>query len=583
MSHYLQQLASCNEISWASYYFADFIARHSQVELDHPVALSAALVSEAHRNGDVGVDLAQFIGQSYFKSNQVDVSRMPQFSNIEAWRQVLLDSHCIAVPGTRAPLTLEGARLYLNRYWHYEQTVANKILALLETEHASDQTITFDDQMIDASQQAAIKNSIKKGFSVISGGPGSGKTSTVIRILIQLLELNPDSRIALAAPTGKAAARMMDSIHAQIEQTMHNLSILEKIPTQATTIHRLLDYRHQNYQFNTSRQLPLDCIVVDEASMIDLSLMYHLLNALSSHTRLILLGDRDQLSAVAAGNVLGDITGHGTENQLSSSADDNKISAAITLLQRSYRFDPSSAIGQLAQAVNRGDLKTAMHLLQAQQGGLTWISSNTEKVDTEALANLVLAYQKVITAGSPEAALQAFSVTRLLCATNRGPMGIEHLNRQISAILQGPDHHPENELYHGLPIMIQQNHYALQLFNGDVGILWQGKNGLEACFNANDETTRRIAINRLPEFLPAWASTVHKAQGSEFDAVLLVLPTDPDSGALSRELIYTAITRARKQFSLHASHSVINRAISKITQRRSALTQKLGWPDATNF
>jgi exodeoxyribonuclease V alpha subunit len=202
----------------------------------------------------------------------------------------------------------------------------------------------------------------------------------------------------------------------------------------------------------------------------------------------------------------------------------------------------------------------------------------SDSIDTGALAWLYRAYQPIFDSDTPEQALGIYEATRVLCATNRGPLGVESLNRIISSALQAANHRVACERYSGLPIMITRNHHQLGLFNGDTGILWQSAAGLRAFFRDTDGGLRDFALNRLPEFAPAWTSTVHKSQGSEFDSVLLILPADPGSEVLSRELLYTAITRARRQFILHGSEAVVTAAIHRLTQRHSGLAQKLGWP-----
>lgn len=309
--------------------------------------------------------------------------------------------------------------------------------------------------------------------------------------------------------------------------------------------------------------------------MIDLKLMYHLLAALPQSARLILLGDRDQLASVAAGNVLGDITGHGCalDDQSAPVAD------SIALLRNNYRFDEDSAIGDMATLVNQGRSDAVIELLRANDRGLRWFEGNSDQLDARALAWLHDAYQPIFECDTPQKALEVYESTRLLCATNRGPCGVESLNRNISSALLARNQIPESDLYGGLPVMITRNHRELGLFNGDTGILWHFEQGLRACFRDANGDIRDLAISRLPDFVPAWASTVHKSQGSEFDAVLLILPFDPESGALSRELLYTAVTRARRQFYLHAPAGVVINAVEKLTRRRSGLAQKLGWQD----
>jgi exodeoxyribonuclease V alpha subunit len=583
MNTLLQQLARDGDISWLSYYFAEFISTRDGSQIDDLAGLSAALVSEANLAGNVCVELGQFHGRPLFQSSHADGARMPLGGNTDEWSAALLASVCVGTGGQHSPLIIDNARLYLNRYWFYESFVGEKILSLLHRESSADSAqinttaaALFAQQPdIDKDQMEAVAAAAGKPFSVISGGPGSGKTSTVIRILAVLLAQNPGCRIALAAPTGKAAARMLDSIRQRIDQLDIDDSIKSAIPVEARTIHRLLGYRHHGFGYHQQHRLPVDCVVIDEASMIDLKLMYQLLSALPDGAQLILLGDRDQLASVAAGNVLGDITGHGHRLDNSKAA----IASVTSLLRSNYRFGRDSAIGELARLVKLGDAGAAVDLLSANQAGLRWFAEAGEQVHSTALDWLYDAYQPIFDSETPAQALDAYDKTRLLCATNRGPFGIEVLNSRVSSAMQVRNKLPESTLFAGLPIMVTRNFQALGLFNGDTGILWSFNDELRACFRAADGSIRDLSINRLPEFKPAWASTVHKSQGSEFDSVLLVLPADAQAEVLSRELVYTGITRARQQFLLHAPDATLLQAIKRLTRRHSGLAARLGWPD----
>ena len=583
MTGLVYSLARGGDISWLSYYFAEFVSRQAGSAIDDLPGLSAALVSEANLAGDVCVELDHYRTRPLFSSGQVDAGLIPGNLDSADWCARLQECSCVGEPHEKAPLILDGHRLYLGRFWFYEDFVANKIRAMLDGQNSVDpQTIVSridalfaTEQVVDQDQKDAVLAAATKRFSVISGGPGSGKTSTVVRILAMLLALDPACRIALAAPTGKAAARMTDSIRQRLDHVDINGSTRNNLPGEATTLHRLLGYRRNGFNYDEHNRLPVECVVIDEASMIDLKLMFHLLAALPEHARLILLGDRDQLASVAAGNVLGDITGHGYALDTGISP----LAASIALLRNNYRFDRDSAIGAMASLVNQGRSTDAVDLLRRNDAGLRWYREATDQVDAEALAWLYDAYQPVFEQDTPEDALGIYESTRVLCATNWGPCGVESLNSGISSALLASNQMPESDLYHGLPIMITRNNHELGLYNGDTGILWQyQQQGLRACFREPGGGIRDLAINRLPDFTPAWASSVHKSQGSEFDSVLLVLPYDPESEVLSRELIYTAITRARQQFILHAAESVVTNAIEKLTRRHSGLAHKLGWP-----
>lgn len=574
MNPVLAQLARHGDIGWLSFHFAEFIGQQAGVEAEHSLVYTAALVCETNRSGDVCIDLAERADQPFFSSNQVDAANIPRAADCDSWRQLLLQSNCVGTVDEVAPLTLDGNRLYLNRFWYYENGVATGILARAnwqDDEQPALAATTGDGG--DPDQQAAILTAASRRFCVISGGPGSGKTASVIRILALLLERDPQCRIALAAPTGKAAARMMDSIRHGLGRNGDDDLIHNALPDEASTIHRLLDSRWQSFGYHRQRRLPVDCVVIDEASMIDLKLLFHLLEALPDHARLILLGDRDQLASVAAGNVLGDITGHGCQPV-------SPMAGSIALLRHSYRFTQDSAVGRLAGLVNQGRADEATALLRQQPHGLTWHDSEAEQLDPGVLNEMLDICQAIPDSESPQLALEAFAKTRLLCATNHGALGVDALNQQMTSGLLERLEQPVSELHHGLPIMIVRNQHDLNLFNGDTGILWQGENGMQACFDDGAGGVRRLALNRLPEFVPAWVSTVHKSQGSEFDSVMLILPADAESPVLVRELLYTAITRARISFCLHGSSAAFRCAIDNLTRRHSGLAEKLGWIEA---
>lgn len=577
MTRLLYQFARFGDISWLSYHFAEFIGAQSGSALDDPLCLTAARLSEANLEGSVCIDLPALAEKPIFTSTAIPEQDIPAAPTAAAWPALLRAGGCVGEPGQQAPMTLEGGRLYLNRFWHYEHEIAARIEALLARDETSStrafSALFGDAADVDADQKRAVLSAASRPFSVISGGPGSGKTSTVVRILALLLAQNPQSRVALAAPTGKAAARMQDSIQQRVDQLEIDDGVRRSIRPEAQTLHRLLGYRGGAFGHDAANPLNVDCLVVDEASMVDLKLMYHLLQALPDRARLILLGDRDQLASVSAGNVLGDITGHGHEIDAGTSP----AASAVSLLRGNYRFAADSLIGELAEHINRGRSDAAIELLSGGEHGLKWWRGEADSIEPEALDWICDAYLPIFSSGSAAAALDVYESCRVLCAVNQGPLGVEATGRRISETLLVRAGLPPSELYHGLPIMITRNHYELGLYNGDSGILWRDSTGLRACFRGNDGI-RTISINRLPAYTPAWASTVHKSQGSEFDSVLTILPADSDSEILSRELLYTAVTRARRNFLLQASRPVLSATVARLTRRHSGLARKLGWP-----
>ncbi len=576
----LLRLARAGDIGWLAYYFAGFIARRGCGSIDDPPALAAALVAEANLAGDVCVDLEDYRDRPPFASSNDFSDELPQRIDPPGWQAALRAHPAVGEPGADAPLVLDGHRLYLQRFWYYESRVAARLGALLDAPAGDDGTLHERVAALfagsgaeEADQRRAVLLTASRQLAIISGGPGTGKTTTVLRLLATLLAADAGLRVALSAPTGKAAARMLDSIRKRGSQLDLGAAVHDALPEQAGTLHRLLGYRHREFRYTAEHPLPFDCVIVDEASMIDLELMHRLLDALPAGARLILLGDRDQLAAVAAGNVLGDITGHGLDPQTA----DAPIASAIALLRHSFRFDAASGIGALATAINRGDADGLRALLASDAPGLAWHAAAGEELAATAFADQCDRYQAIFDAAEPDAALAAFARSRVLCATNHGPLGVEALNRQFSATLQRRNRITADEYFRGLPIMLTRNRHDLELYNGDTGILWPRPGGLRACFPGG-AGLREFSLNRLPEFTPAWATTVHKAQGSEFDSVLLVLPNDAAAEVLSRELLYTAVTRARREFALQAPATVVEAAVRRLTRRTSGLAERLGWP-----
>jgi exodeoxyribonuclease V alpha subunit len=321
MSHTLDQLMNAGQLSALACYFGQFVADGCGVDADHPLALSAALVSESNQNGDVCVELKQFANRPMFQLDSDPLADVPRAPDLNTWRDILASAAWVGAAGDNTPLILESDRLYLGRYWRDEQQVANALLARmhpLENLHrnrlAEGLQRLFGDnaEMVVNWQKVAAATAASRRFCVISGGPGTGKTTTVVKVLTLLLEQDAGLRIALAAPTGKAAARLSEAIQGGKQYVDAPAGVLERIPVNASTLHRLLggDGRG-HFRHHGNNPMAFDCVVIDEASMIDLPLMARLLDALPAHCRLILLGDRDQLASVEAGNVLGDITGHG--------------------------------------------------------------------------------------------------------------------------------------------------------------------------------------------------------------------------------------------------------------------------------
>jgi len=610
MSGLLRRLMEAGELPPLAYYFARFVARGCGTDEDGLLARSAALVSLRNLQGDVCVDLAEQAGRPLFGDAGETAGEIALAPALGDWLEALSAAPWVGRPGVHAPFILDRHRLYLGKYWHYEQTVADALRERLEAAAGLD-AARLDEglrrQFGEAPegavdwQRIAAAIAVSRRFAVISGGPGTGKTTTVVKVLALLLEQNPGLHIALAAPTGKAAARLTQAIRGGKERVDAAAEVLARIPEEAGTLHRLLGAGFgSGFRHDRDNPLVLDCLVVDEASMIDLPLMARLLEALPERSRLILLGDRDQLASVEAGNVLGDITGHGREIRYSrtqagfleslgmavtgmapAEAAPPRIADAVGLLRVSYRFAGESGIGELARRVNAGEGEAALQLFgDGRYRDVAWLDAGQDGLNPACLDWAVERYARYLQLDDVAEALRVFEQARVLAALQGGPFGVGELNRRIAGRLQALGLIRGGEDYHGKPVMVTTNDYEVGLFNGDIGLLWRAADAsLRAWFAFTGEAPRSVSVRQLPEHDCAYALTVHKSQGSEFDEVLLVLPS-AESPVLSRELVYTGITRARCRVTLQGERQSFVQGCRRRVQRASALAEKLGWgPD----
>jgi exodeoxyribonuclease V alpha subunit len=436
----------------------------------------------------------------------------------------------------------------------------------------------------------------------------------LILALLLELERNRRLRIAVAAPTGKAAARIQDSIRTVKATLSCDEATRAQLPERATTIHRLLGYLPDSarFRYHADNPLPIDVVAVDEASMVDLALMAKLFQAVPASARVILLGDKDQLASVEAGAVLGDIcsaaavgssawsgVGKGTDGKpltpSLSPSDGERVPAragerssagsladCVVQLRKNYRFGQHSGIYRLSDAINEGRAEEALQILRDSGANA---AADLVSAPLPSRAELKSALRKRVTAGfgeflkasDPLAALAALAGFRILCALREGPFGVTGLNQLTEDILEEAGLiRPQNPWYASRPIMITRNDYNLKLFNGDIGLLLPDSDSGEprAFFPGPDNTLRKFLPLRLPEHETAYAMTVHKSQGSEFDRVLLILP-DRESPVLSRELLYTGITRARTSVELWFDEKVFRAALARRVTRTSGLCDAL--------
>ncbi|MBW5877803.1 exodeoxyribonuclease V subunit alpha [Yersinia enterocolitica] len=600
---------------------------------DPMLQLAAAVLSTEAGAGHVCLPLSYLQPDQLFGGRQLALSQalwqavgMPDQLH---WIQKLNSSPAVSDGSQPTPLVLQNDRLYLQRMWQYEgdvvRFIASDNMASLINK-TSDGSGTRDvneillrdtlDRLFGPAengvdwQKVAAAVAATRRISVISGGPGTGKTTTVAKLLTALIQLSQGQRlrIQLAAPTGKAAARLTESLGNAIRQLSLTDDERKLFPDQASTLHRLLGAQpnSQRLRYHRGNPLNLDVLVVDEASMVDLPMMARLIAALPTKAQVIFLGDRDQLASVEAGAVLGDICrfaelgySEPRAKQLSRltgcilvgnipigevEADAVNVRDSLCLLRKSYRFDEKSGIGQLALAVNAGRYRDALTVFNGTYSDIERFSL-TDPDDYQVLLEDCAAgyqhYLELAAAGADAVdVLAAFGRYQLLCALRAGPFGVSGLNERIEQLLhrkrlieRTPG--PSGRWYVGRPVMIGLNDSTLGLFNGDIGIALPDPEGeLRVHFQLPDGNIKSVQPSRLPSHETAYAMTVHKSQGSEFEHTALVLP-NTFMPVLTRELVYTAITRARQRLTLYCSDTVLSHAIRTPTLRVSGLVERL--------
>ncbi|AZE02942.1 exodeoxyribonuclease V subunit alpha [Pseudomonas chlororaphis] len=634
---------------------------------DPLVLMAAALTSHQLGHGHVCLDLFETLKEPDFALSlppegdlQSTAAVLPSqvLATLDGahWCKALAASRLVALAADQSeqarqrPLVLSGKRLYLRRYWAYERRIDNALRQRLAVQEETPADLAerlgglFGAAKATGPvdwQKLACALATRGAFSIITGGPGTGKTTTVVRLLALLqapaVEAGKPLRIRLAAPTGKAAARLTESISLQVRSLSVDDSVREKIPSDVTTVHRLLGNRPgtRHFRHHAGNRLPLDVLVVDEASMIDLEMMANLLDALPVHARLVLLGDKDQLASVEAGAVLGDLCRDAeagwyspqtrrwleavSGEQLADSGlqEDNAgthpLAQQVVMLRHSRRFGEGSGIGQLARWVNQQQAEEARRLLAARShADLYGLSLKGEQ--DRALERLLLEghgdgpqgyrhYLSLLRGQRPPAdtaledprwtawardVLQAFDQFQLLCAVRKGPWGVEGLNQRITASLfKARLIESDQQWYEGRPVLMTRNDYGLGLMNGDIGIALKlpeheggqdGRRVLRVAFPRNDGQggVRFVLPSRLNDVETVYAMTVHKSQGSEFAHTALILP-EALNPVLTKELIYTGITRAKDWFSLIEPRAgVFEEAVRRKVKRLSGLMLDLG-------
>ncbi len=532
-------------------------------EVELAVALTSRNVRRGHTCFPVGTRAADIWPQ--------DAAPPGALPDATQWKDALIKSPLTQ----RGPLVLDDAgRLYLRRYWQFEQDIGRE----LAVRSAAPPIIAGDSPWLHASldrlfpgvadspQRRAAKNALRHRVSLLCGGPGTGKTTTVAAIVALLIEgrlheTGASPGVILLAPTGKSAVRLGEAVRQAKARIQASDEVLEQIPEEATTVHRALGMQREGIHFRRNADLPLeaDVIVVDEASMIDLGLMRQLLAATPRDATLLIVGDPDQLTSVEAGSVLRDLV---TASAQTGWRD------RVTHLTKTYRYDEGQSLGQLVAAIRDGEGATVESLLGREDADdVVWTSADGLQAE---LDDAAAHWATVLATRDAADHFELRSQYVMLTPFRGGPTGTRRLGAAIQDRLPSPEHGTPRVT----PIIIEQNSHDLRVYNGDFAMLVEGQPSI-ATVQSDTEGFREIAEARLPQFSDAFALSVHKAQGSEFDEVLVVLPEE-DAPLLTRELLYTAVSRARKRVRIVGPKRVVSAAIERRAQRYSGLVDAIG-------
>ncbi len=564
------------------------------------LALATALVSRATRDGHSGVDLEAHAGATFPEEEhgRAAFRGLPTMPPLGTWREHLAASPTVGGPDEACPLVWDDGRLALRRHWDAERRVARAVLARLApvadgpTEAARAAFARLFAPRADGGldrQALAAAAALRQRALFVAGGPGTGKTYTAARLLALVKADRPEARIALAAPTGKAKARLQESVAERVADLPDDLGA--PVPVEAVTLHKLLGAHPERagFRHGARNPLPHDLVLVDEGSMVDLRLFDALLAALRPDAALVVLGDPDQLPPVGVGTTFADLVAEGrgpaapglaafcTDLGLpgvpaSDGAGD--LSASVVELTESRRFTADSDVGTFAVAVRDGEVEAALGALRGRDA----LALVEDAPASAALAWALPFARRTVGASTPDDALDVLTQFRLLCAVRRGPRGVEGLNRSVEQAMRdeglvrwspyGPRFYP------GRPVLVTVNDPDTGLANGDIGVCWGRGDDRAVVFAGRDP----VSFSRLPAHEPAWALTVHKSQGSEFDAVGVVLPEPGTRGAglVTRELLYTAATRAKRSVTVFGEATEVASAVATSQRRTSGLTARLG-------
>lgn len=599
----LEPFVSAGVFAATEVHLAEVVARHAQLEPGNRthdlVLLALAVAARAPRLGHVCIELDGVADR--LVSLDDDHSVELEWPDPSEWHAALAASELVSTPETTdrsplMPLVWDGRRLYLHRFWVAETSVCDQVIArsvvpstveatILDAAIATAFGIGTDDRQVQA-----VRVAMTHSMSVIVGGPGTGKTWTIARLLMVAREVAAASdhplSVALTAPTGKAAGRMTDAVSSLLDAS--------DLP-QATTIHRLLGARgRRGFVHDEHNPLPHDLVIVDETSMVALPLMDRLMRALRPSARLVLVGDASQLASVEAGTVLRDLVGpvadaagHVDAPAATSTSPGTAVTTPlaghITVLEAKHRFAADSPVAVLADAIRFGDVDGALALLRGGHEQLDWVDP-TNAVSLRALEQVAITAAVTVVAaaraGDAPGALAAAQQVKVLTATRAGALGLaswsSRIERGVAKALG--DLRRLGGVVVGQPLLVTANDPVNNVFNGDVGVIVDDDDGPYVAIAAGDRY-RQLPIARLAQIEPWWAMTIHKSQGSEFDHVIVSLPSH-SSPVLTRELLYTAITRGKPEVTVVATEAALREAIGRPVSRASGLRERLWGPEA---
>lgn len=620
-SEQLEAIYKSQHISKLDYSYALFLSKFTD-KYKELVQMTSALISFKLNQGHTCVymkDFAEDGGRQLPGSSTIF-----SFHALDEWVEKLKKANILGDENDNKPLILDKeGRLFFQKFYKYEKELAQKLLEKANsTKRINDRTVEALNKLFDGSsgtidyQKLAALTALLKNICIISGGAGTGKTLTACRILALILVENPSSKIALAAPTGKAANRLLESLKDKakdIKKTLGDLLTAE-FPEDSFTIHRLLGASESkpSFYYGKDRPVPYDVVIIDEVSMIDLALMVNIFRAIRSDTVVILLGDKNQLTSVEAGSVLGEICGIGEMNKFSPKMTDlleqymginlsalkdagvYKLQDCMVELTKNYRQIGGSRISELAEAVNKGNSEEALKIIKSSNDTILLPISNEIKVPDEVNSLIDIYFRPLLDEGiTIDEAFSLLKQFKILTPYKIGNFSVDFINKYVEAYLRSMGHLTSHDLwYSGRPILIHKNDYNVNLFNGDIGIYLKEKGEGFAThksppdhpnlapqgfvyFEGKGKTYRSLFPTLLPIHETAYAMTVHKAQGSEFDEVLLILGNRMHKELLNKQLFYTAVTRAKKKLYIYGDEGLIEYAILHPIKRYSALGDHL--------